>query len=78
MADTPVAPRVSPGKGKTAGDERTFIEFFAGIGLVHMGLSKSGWRCVYANDFDPDKHEIYRAKFPDAEDYFHLEDVWNT
>jgi DNA (cytosine-5)-methyltransferase 1 len=55
-----------------------FFEFFAGIGLVHMGLTGSGWKCRYANDFDPDKYEMYRAKFPDAEEYFHLEDVWNT
>jgi DNA (cytosine-5)-methyltransferase 1 len=55
-----------------------FIEFFAGIGLVHMGLADSGWRCLYANDFDSKKYEMYRARFPEAEDYFHLEDVWNT
>ena len=36
-----------------------FLEFFAGIGLVHMGLRKSGWRCVYANDISEKKMEMY-------------------
>lgn len=60
------------------GQVKGFIEFFAGIGLVHMGLADSGWKCLYANDFDSDKYEMYRAKFPEAEEYFHLEDVWNA
>jgi len=30
--------------------EKTFCEFFAGIGLVGEGLRPSGWACVYAND----------------------------
>ncbi|QOJ13107.1 MAG: DNA cytosine methyltransferase [Chthonomonadaceae bacterium] len=28
----------------------TFAEFFAGIGLVRLGLERSGWKCLFAND----------------------------
>lgn len=41
-----------------------FAEFFAGIGLVRVGLEKAGWECVFANDIDPKKREMYEAMFP--------------
>lgn len=53
----------------------TFAEFFAGIGLMRMGLEAKGWNAVYANDIDPQKLEMYRAQFPDADDHFHLGDI---
>ena len=56
---------------------RNSCEFFAGIGLVREGLSQSGWRCVYANDIDPKKRQVYEARFGQS-DHFHLGDVWNT
>lgn len=43
--------------------EKTFIEFFAGIGLMRMGLENKGWKIKYANDFDPEKIEMYRGHF---------------
>ena len=55
---------------------RRFCEFFAGIGLVRLGLEQAGWQCVYANDNDPKKKEQYVARFG-AED-FHLCDVFDT
>ncbi len=58
-------------------NQKTFLEFFAGIGLVHLGLWSSGWECVYANDISGKKEEMYRDQFPDA-GYFHREDIWNT
>lgn len=57
--------------------KKTFLEFFAGIGLVHLGLKKSGWQCTYANDISKKKMEMYLDQFPDA-DYYHCEDVWKT
>ena len=36
-------------------------EFFAGIGLVRQGLEMSGWKCVFANDIDPKKLEMYQT-----------------
>ena len=45
--------------------EKTFYEFFAGIGLVRMGLEKDGWRCIWANDISEDKHQLYSLNFGD-------------
>jgi DNA (cytosine-5)-methyltransferase 1 len=56
---------------------KTFLEFFAGVGLVHLGLRRSGWECVYANDISEKKKEMYFDEFPGAP-YFHREDIWNT
>jgi DNA (cytosine-5)-methyltransferase 1 len=53
----------------------TFAEFFAGIGLVRMGLERHGWVAVFANDNSPQKYEMYLAQFPDAEQHFLLEDI---
>lgn len=50
-----------------------FADFFAGIGLAAMGLERAGWRCVFANDNDPRKHEMFAANF-DASRYV-LKDV---
>ncbi|HXM61887.1 MAG TPA: DNA (cytosine-5-)-methyltransferase [Terriglobales bacterium] len=57
-------------------DEHTFLEFFAGIGLTHLGLQPHGWKCIYANDIDEKKRRMYQACFGDA--HYHVEDVWNT
>jgi DNA (cytosine-5)-methyltransferase 1 len=56
---------------------KTFCEFFAGIGLVRDALSRSGWQCVYANDIDPKKRELYDLRFG-QDGHFHLGDVWHT
>lgn len=48
-------------------------EFFAGIGLVRLALESCGWSVVFANDIDPDKHELYRQNFDDRD--FHLGDI---
>ncbi len=45
-----------------------FADFFAGIGLAAMGLERAGWRCVFANDNDPRKREMFAANF-DASRY---------
>jgi DNA (cytosine-5)-methyltransferase 1 len=54
---------------------KTVAEFFAGIGLMRMGLEVEGWRVVYANDLDPQKREMYAAHFPDANEHFDPSDV---
>jgi DNA (cytosine-5)-methyltransferase 1 len=58
-------------------NEFSCIEFFAGIGLTHLGLSAHRWKCVYANDIDPKKKRMYEACFG-AVDYYHVENVWKT
>lgn len=49
-----------------------FLEFFAGAGLVRLGLEPE-WRCVFANDLSPKKAAAYRANFGD--EGFHVGDV---
>ena len=43
--------------------EKTFAEFFAGIGLMRIGLERQGWRIAFANDIDEDKWQMYRDHF---------------
>src|ERR1700738_4526225 len=40
----------------------TFVEFFAGGGMARAGLGE-GWRCLFANDFDPMKVAAYEANW---------------
>ncbi|HEX6961888.1 MAG TPA: DNA (cytosine-5-)-methyltransferase [Lacipirellula sp.] len=57
--------------------EKTFCEFFAGIGLVYEALRRSGWRCVYANDIDAKKRQMYVGHYGDAAaEHYHQGDVW--
>lgn len=44
-------------------------EYFAGIGLVRMGLQAAGWQVVFANDISPKKQEMYQAFFGDSRHY---------
>lgn len=48
-------------------------EFFAGIGLMRMGLEDAGINTVWANDIDAGKRDLYVANFGDRE--FRLADV---
>ena len=50
-------------------------EFFAGIGLMRLGLEAQGWSIAYANDMDPRKYEMYQTHFGDAEEHYHLDDI---
>lgn len=38
-------------------------EFFAGIGLIRMGMDKEVWTTVWANDLDEKKWKMYRDNF---------------
>lgn len=49
---------------------KTFAEYFAGIGLMRVGLEKEGWKIALANDIDPQKEQMYRANFRDAGEHF--------
>lgn len=55
--------------------EKSFVEFFAGIGLVRAGLELQGWSLSLANDFDPIKYKMYKGHFKDAEEHFILDDI---
>jgi len=54
--------------------QKTFAEFFAGIGLMRVGLEKQGWRVVFANDIDEDKRQMYLDNFGDTGEFV-LSDV---
>lgn len=45
--------------------QKTVAEFFAGIGLMRLGLERAGWRVAFANDIDEDKWRMYRDHFGD-------------
>jgi DNA (cytosine-5)-methyltransferase 1 len=55
--------------------EKSCAEFFAGIGLMRLGLEKAGWSIRFANDIDEQKFEIYRANFDCADGHFIREDI---
>lgn len=54
----------------------TIAEYFAGIGLVRMGLQPRGWQVVFANDISDKKHEMYQAFFPDVENHYVVDDIF--
>ena len=60
---------VSPTQSLTA------LEFFAGIGLARAGLSETGIRTVWANDYDVKKQAMYAGQW--GTNHFHLEDVFS-
>jgi DNA (cytosine-5)-methyltransferase 1 len=62
---------MSPSRNGNA-DKPGFYEFFAGAGLVRLGLEPE-WRCLWANDIDPRKAEAYVANFGPGE--FRLGDI---
>ncbi|MHC4996469.1 MAG: DNA mismatch endonuclease Vsr, partial [Planctomycetota bacterium] len=37
----------------------TSADFFAGIGLMSLGLQNAGWRTVWANDYDASKNRLF-------------------
>lgn len=46
-----------------AGPAFTFVDLFAGIGGLRLGLERAGGRCVYSVEIDPHARETYRANF---------------
>jgi DNA (cytosine-5)-methyltransferase 1 len=76
MPRTAAKPEVTP-RETLRSEDKSFLEFFAGIGLVREGLCDSGWDCIYANDNDPKKREMYAGRF--GEDvHFQLGDICDT
>lgn len=49
--------------------EKTIAEFFAGIGLMRIGLENAGWQIAFANDIDEDKWQMYRDHFGNTGEY---------
>ncbi len=57
-----------------ASPNKTVAEFFAGIGLMRIGLERAGWRVAFSNDIDEDKRRMYADHFGD-DPAFILKDV---
>jgi DNA (cytosine-5)-methyltransferase 1 len=55
--------------------KKTVAEFFAGIGLMRMGLEQGGWEVIWANDIDEDKMTMYGGNFVHDKAQFCLRDV---
>ncbi len=53
----------------------TFAEFFAGIGLVRIGLEQEGWEAAFANDIAPEKLQMYADHFGKDGTCFLLSDI---
>jgi DNA (cytosine-5)-methyltransferase 1 len=60
--------------------QQTVIELFAGVGGFRLGLEKSGWRTLWANQYEPatksqSAADCYRHHFPDQKDnpYFNID-----
>jgi len=49
--------------------DKTIAEFFAGIGLMRIGLENAGWRIAFANDIDPGKRQMYMDHFGDTGEF---------
>jgi DNA (cytosine-5)-methyltransferase 1 len=68
-ADTSIAPNCL--------EAFTFAEYFAGIGLVRMGLEDFNWRAIFANDISEKKYQIYKDFFPDAYMHYSVDDIFD-
>jgi len=54
----------------------TVAEYFAGIGLVRMGLQLQGWHVIFANDISAKKFEMYREFFPNGASDYLVKDIF--
>jgi DNA (cytosine-5)-methyltransferase 1 len=54
---------------------KNFAEFFAGIGLVRVGLEQQGWSIAFANDISQQKYEMYQGHFANTAEHFLIGDI---
>ena len=54
----------------------TVAEYFAGIGLIRMGLEPCGWRVVFANDISEQKWFMYKSFFADTSQHYVVKDIF--
>ena len=66
-------PLVSNGERKE--HPLTAAEYFAGIGLFRMGLEKAGWQVAYANDWNPERAQMYGGFFGDT---YEVKDIFDV
>jgi len=56
--------------------KKTVAEYFAGIGLVRMGLESQGWNIVFANDISEKKYQMYKDFFPKSSNHYLIGDIF--
>jgi DNA (cytosine-5)-methyltransferase 1 len=56
----------------------TCAEYFAGIGLVRLGLEQAGWEIRFSNDWERSKFEMYSAYFKDASQHYKIQDIFSV
>lgn len=52
-----------------------FVDFFAGVGGIRLGLERAGHECVWACEIDPFARAIYEARFGHAPQGCDIRDV---
>jgi DNA (cytosine-5)-methyltransferase 1 len=57
------------------GLDRILVDFFAGMGLMRLGLERHGWSIALANDIDEQKFQMYKGNFRDAEEHYLVKDI---
>ena len=55
----------------------TCAEYFAGIGLVRLGLEQAGWNIVFSNDWSHSKFEMYSAHFKNSDKHYKVQDIFS-
>jgi DNA (cytosine-5)-methyltransferase 1 len=55
----------------------TCAEYFAGIGLVRLGLEKAGWEVIFANDWAADKFKMYSGYFTNSSQDYQVKDIFS-
>ena len=56
---------------------KSSADFFAGIGLMRMGLEKEGWVVSFENDIDEKKYAMHTHHFGASDGGFVIEDIHN-
>jgi DNA (cytosine-5)-methyltransferase 1 len=55
----------------------TCAEYFAGIGLVRLGLEQAGWSIVFSNDWAHSKFKMYSAHFENSSNHYKVQDIFS-
>ncbi|MGL4497643.1 MAG: DNA cytosine methyltransferase [Planktothrix sp.] len=77
LTTTPPA-TFSPIVHSTPGDySLTCAEYFAGIGLVRLGLEQVGWQVIFANDWAADKFQMYSGYFKTSSQDYRVQDIFS-
>ena len=75
VKSTPAQYNVDVRERSTISEKKCFAEFFAGIGLMRLGLEAEGWKIAFANDIEQDKFAMYADQFSDAKQHFIVGDI---